>query len=95
MSTLRSKHDALLIAFSGWAVRGGYSRSLGADYSFPLSDHCDYPELVKLVESVSPEIVYTTHGFAAEFAGDLRRMGFSARTISAYQSSLADYTNGD
>ncbi|MGP8125106.1 MAG: exonuclease [Nitrososphaerales archaeon] len=91
MAHLRKKYGAILVAFSGWAIGGGYSRSLGADYSFPLSDHCDYPELIKLVEAVSPETVYTTHGFAAEFAGDLRRMGFSARTLSAHQSSLSDY----
>jgi putative mRNA 3-end processing factor len=91
MSHLRKKHDAILVAFSGWAIGGGYGRSLGADYSFPLSDHCDYPELVKLVEAVSPETVFTTHGFAAEFASDLRRIGFSARALSAYQSSLSDY----
>jgi putative mRNA 3-end processing factor len=95
MAHLRKKYGAILVAFSGWAVRGGYSRSLGADYSFPLSDHCDYSELIKLVEAVSPETVYTTHGFAAEFASDLRRMGFSARTLSAYQSSLSDYVKGD
>jgi len=95
MSHLRKKYGAILVAFSGWATRGGYSRTLGADFSFPLSDHCDYPELVKLVEAVSPEMVYTTHGFAAEFAGDLRRMGFSARTLSAHQSSLSDYAKSD
>ena len=95
MSHLRKRYGAILVAFSGWAIGGGYSRFLSADYSFPLSDHCDYPELVKLVEAVSPEIVYTTHGFAAEFASDLRRMGFSARTLSAYQSSISDYVKGD
>jgi putative mRNA 3-end processing factor len=91
MAHLRSKYGAILVAFSGWAIKEGYSRSHGVEYSFPLSDHCDYPELLKLVEAVSPETVYTTHGFAAEFAGDLRRMGFSAKTLSAYQSSLSDY----
>ncbi len=94
MAHLRSRHGALLVAFSGWAVGGGYSRSLGVDYTFPLSDHCDYPELLKLVEAVAPETVYTTHGFAAEFARDLRNMGFSARTISGYQSSISDYVKG-
>ena len=95
MSHLRNKYGAILVAFSGWAINGGYTSSLGADYSFPLSDHCDYPELIKLVEAVSPETVYTTHGFTAEFASDLRRMGFSARTLSAYQSSLFDYAKGE
>ncbi len=95
MTHLKKNYGALLVAFSGWAVKAGYSISMGADYAFPLSDHCDYPELIKLVQAVSPELVYTTHGFAAEFAGDLRKMGFSARTLSAYQSSLTDYVKGD
>jgi putative mRNA 3-end processing factor len=95
MSHLKKRYGAILIAFSGWATGGGYSYSMGTDYAFPLSDHCDYPELVKLVEAVSPELVYTTHGFAAEFAKDLRKMGFSARPLAAYQSSLTDYTQGD
>ncbi len=95
MSHLKKRYGAILIAFSGWAVGGGFGPSMGTDYAFPLSDHCDYPELIKLVEAVSPEMVYTTHGFAAEFAADLRKMGFSARTLSAYQSSLSDYFQGD
>lgn len=95
MSELRKKHGAVVVAFSGWAIHPGYARSLGADYAFPLSDHCDYPELVKLVQDVAPDLVYTTHGFAEEFSSDLRRMGFSARTLSPYQSSLFDYLRAD
>ena len=91
MAHLKKHYGAVLVAFSGWALGPGYRYTLGADYSFPLSDHCDYPELVSLVQAVSPEMVYTVHGFAAEFASDLRRMGFSARPLAAYQSSLTDY----
>ncbi len=91
MAHLKKKYGAVLVAFSGWALGPGYRYTMGADYSFPLSDHCDYQELVKLVQSVSPEMVYTVHGFAAEFARDLRRMGFSAKPLSAYQSSLSDF----
>jgi putative mRNA 3-end processing factor len=91
MAHLKKKYGAILVAFSGWALGSGYRYTMGADYSFPLSDHCDYQELVRLVEAVSPEMVYTVHGFAAEFAQDLRRMGFSARPLAAYQSSLSDY----
>ena len=93
MSHLKKEHGAILVAFSGWALGPGYKYTMGADYSFPLSDHCDYQELVNLVQSVSPEMVYTVHGFAAEFARDLRRMGFSARPLAAYQSSISDYFN--
>ncbi|MDE1852692.1 MAG: exonuclease [Thaumarchaeota archaeon] len=91
MAHLKKEYGAVLVAFSGWALGSGYRYTMGADYSFPLSDHCDYQELVKLVQAVSPEVVYTVHGFAAEFAQDLRRMGFSARPLAAYQSSLSDY----
>jgi putative mRNA 3-end processing factor len=88
---LRKKYGAMTFAFSGWATGGGYGRMMGADRAFPLSDHCDYPELMELVKKVGPEVVYTTHGFAAGFAADLRREGFEARTIIPNQSSLADY----
>ncbi|MDE1858674.1 MAG: exonuclease [Thaumarchaeota archaeon] len=91
MAHLKKEYGAILVAFSGWALGSGYGHTMGADYSFPLSDHCDYDELVKLVQAVSPEMVYTVHGFAAEFARDLRKMGFSARPLAAYQSSLTDY----
>lgn len=95
MSHLKKKYDAVLVAFSGWALGRGYRFSLAADYAFPLSDHCDYPELMRLVQEVSPEMVYTTHGFAAEFASDLRKVGFSAKTLAPYQSSLSDYLEAD
>ena len=91
MAHLKKEYGAILVAFSGWALGPGYRYTMGADYSFPLSDHCDYQELVNLVQAVSPEMVYTVHGFAAEFARDLRKMGFSARPLAAYQSSLSDY----
>jgi putative mRNA 3-end processing factor len=95
MAQLKKKYGAILVSFSGWALNPGFRYSMASDYSFPLSDHCDYPELVKLVEAVSPEVVYTVHGFAAEFARDLRRMGFSARTLPGHQSSLMDFTSSD
>lgn len=91
MSHLKRKHGAVLVAFSGWALSAGYRFSFNADYAFPLSDHCDYSELMKLVQDVSPEVVYTTHGFAAEFARDLRKVGFSAKALAPHQSSLSDY----
>ena len=91
MAHMKKEYGAILVAFSGWALGSGYRYAMGADYTFPLSDHCDYQELVDLVQAVSPEMVYTVHGFAGEFAKDLRKMGFSARPLAAYQSSLSDY----
>ena len=93
MAHLKKEYGAILVAFSGWALGRGYKYTVGADYSFPLSDHCDYDELVKLAQAVSPEMVYTVHGFAAEFARDLKKMGFSARPLAAYQASLTDFAS--
>ncbi len=88
---LKKEHGAALVAFSGWAADPGYAYSIGADYAFAVSDHCDYKELVALVKEVSPEQVYTTHGFTEEFAQDLRRLGFDAKPLNGYQAFLSDY----
>ncbi len=91
VSALKKRHGAVTMAFSGWARGEGYRLMMGADHAFPLSDHCDYSELLQLVHDVSPEVVYTTHGFAEEFARDLRREGFDAKPIAGYQSNLSDF----
>ena len=88
---LKKEHGAALVAFSGWAADPGYAYSIGADYAFAVSDHCDYRELVALAKEVSPEQVYTTHGFTEEFAQDLRKLGFDAKPLSGYQAFLSDY----
>ena len=66
---------------SGWAVHGGTKRRYGADAAFPLSDHSDFYSLVRYVERVSPQVVYTVHGFAKEFAAELRERGFYAEPL--------------
>ena len=49
-----------------------------ADAAFPLSDHADYEDLIAFVRAVEPKRVFTMHGFAAEFAADLRALGIEA-----------------
>ena len=66
LSGLKRRYGAVIVAFSGWATDPGYGQYLGADYAFPMSDHCDYKELLRLVQEVAPEIVYTTHGHAQD-----------------------------
>jgi putative mRNA 3-end processing factor len=89
---LKKDYDAAVVAFSGWAADPGYRYSLGADFAFPVSDHCDYRELLELVREVSPELVYTTHGFTEEFASDLRKEGFDAKPLTDVQQAvLSDY----
>src|SRR5205814_3140854 len=52
------------------------------DAAFPLSDHADYTDLLRYVELVQPKRVLTLHGFAAEFARDLRERGIEAWALS-------------
>jgi len=67
---------------SGWAVDPNAIYRYQVDAAFPLSDHADYKDLVRYVDLVQPKRVLTLHGFAAEFARDLRDRGIEAWALS-------------
>jgi putative mRNA 3-end processing factor len=84
--------DAITAGFSGWAVDDSYRFRAGVDAAFPLSDHCDFTELLDLVAAVDPETVYTQHGFADDLATEIRsRLGIEARALKRNQSTLGDF----
>ena len=68
---------------SGWAVDPNAIYRYQVDAAFPLSDHADYNDLLRYVDLVSPKRVLTLHGFAAEFARDLRDRGIEAWALGA------------
>jgi ATP-dependent DNA ligase I len=72
---LTNKRVAMI---SGWAVEPNAVYRYQVDAAFPLSDHADYDDLWRYVELVQPKHVLTLHGFAAEFARDLRDRGIEA-----------------
>lgn len=89
---LIEKHGGKKAGFSGWAAQESFKYRGGYDRTFPFSDHCDFDDLVELVEEVDPEKVYTHHGFDEEFASYLaREKGFNARALKNNQSSLTDF----
>ncbi len=67
---------------SGWAVDPNAIYRYQVDAAFPLSDHADYSDLLRYVELAQPNRVLTVHGFAAEFARDLRDRGMEAWALS-------------
>jgi len=67
---------------TGWALDPGAIYRYQCDAAFPLTDHADYPDLLRYVELVQPKRVLTLHGFAAEFARDLRERGVEAWALS-------------
>jgi putative mRNA 3-end processing factor len=78
---MKNRYGAVTIGFSGWAIGSRYRYNMGLDYVIPLSDHCDYKELVAAVKECGPEKVYTFHGFSEDFAESLMGMGFDSETI--------------
>ncbi len=67
---------------SGWGVDPNAIYRYQVDAAFPLSDHADYDDLLRYVELVQPRRVLTLHGFAAQFARDLRDRGIEAWALS-------------
>ncbi len=61
---IKSKYGAVTIGFSGWAQSARFPFGRRADYSIPMSDHCDFNELVDMVVQSGAEQVYTIHGLS-------------------------------
>ena len=87
---MKSKYGAVTIGFSGWAQSSRFPFGRRADYSFPMSDHCDFNELVDMVIQSGAEQVYTIHGFVDEFAEHLQKIGINAQPL--LENSLDDFT---
>jgi len=87
---MKSKYGAVTIGFSGWAQSSRFSFGRRTDYSIPMSDHCDFNELVDMVVQSGAEQVYTIHGFVEEFAESLKKIGITAQPL--VENSLDDFT---
>ncbi len=68
-------------AVTGWALDHRSFHGSHHAASFPLSDHADFPSLLRFVELVQPKRVLTLHGFAKEFAATLRERGIAGTPI--------------
>jgi len=58
---------------SGWCTRYDFTRSMGLDAQFPLSDHGDFDDLMEFTAHCRPRRVYTVFTHAAELAKELSR----------------------
>ena len=63
---------------SGWMQVRGTRRRLGYDRGFVLSDHADWPDLLKTVEETGAKRVMVMHGYAEPLARWLREHGTDA-----------------
>ncbi len=72
---LKSKRTAML---TGWALQPGSIYRYRVDEVIPMSDHADHVGLHECVTRVRPKRVITVHGYAKEFAAELRKKGIDA-----------------
>lgn len=89
-SWLRKIKPRRVAAITGWALDPQAVYRYQCDAAFPLSDHADFPDLLRAVELVQPRRVYTVHGFAREFAQTLRERGIEAWALG--QSNQLELT---
>jgi len=75
LSGIANRRTAML---SGWALMPGATFRYRVDEAIPLSDHADHPGLLELVQRIRPRKVLTVHGYAREFAAELRHKGIEA-----------------
>lgn len=79
---LRGRHKRTAV-LTGWAADRGISYRYGADRAFPLSDHADYPALLKYLELAQPRKVLLNHGFK-DFVIRVRAAGFDAEYLEEH-----------
>lgn len=91
LSKTLDRLDPVTAGFSGWAIDESYRYRLGVDRAFPLTDHCDFDELLALARAVDPERVYTHHGYAEDLARHLASEGYDAVALKRDQRTLGEF----
>ncbi len=66
---------------TGWSLDRSATFRYSVDRCFPLSDHADYPALLRYIELAQPKKVLLNHGWP-DFVHRLRRLGIDAEYLS-------------
>jgi putative mRNA 3-end processing factor len=67
---------------SGWMRVRGTRRRRGVDRGFVISDHADWPDLLRTIADTGASRVLTTHGYSETLARYLRQQGLEAGTLA-------------
>ena len=65
---------------TGWSIDSSTPFRYGVDRGFPLSDHADYPALLRYIELAQPKKVLLNHGWR-DFVFRLKRLGVDAEYL--------------
>jgi putative mRNA 3-end processing factor len=74
--------DVSLAMASGWMAIRGTRRRRGVDRGFVVSDHVDWPDLLRTVEESKAKTIWVTHGFSHVVARYLSELGYDARPLA-------------
>lgn len=66
---------------SGWMAVRGVRRGRGYDRGFVLSDHADWPDLIRTITETKARKVLVTHGQSATLSRWLRERGLDAQPL--------------
>src|SRR5579864_7982932 len=69
---------------SGWMRIRGTRRRRAVDRGFVLSDHADWPGLLRAIEATGAEQVWVTHGYTSVLVRWLREHGLDARLFATH-----------
>lgn len=84
--------DVKTAIFTGWAHDNRYENNKTYDESFVLTDHSDFEELIKTVNQVEPEKVYTVHGYKDRLANEIqKRLGIQSQSLKNNQREITDW----
>jgi putative mRNA 3-end processing factor len=75
---------------SGWMRVRGPRRRQSLDRGFALSDHADWPALLRTIDETGAGRVLVTHGYAEELARYLREQGRDAEALATSFEGEAD-----
>ena len=69
-------------SLTGWVIGRGTNFAQRTDTGFPLSDHADFPSLLRYIELAQPKKVMLNHGWR-DFVYRLRRLGIDAEYLES------------
>jgi putative mRNA 3-end processing factor len=81
---LRRFGNASTAFASGWMRVRGNRRRRGFDRGFVLSDHVDWPALLRTIEQTGARRVLATHGYSDTLARYLRETGLAAAPLQTW-----------
>ena len=75
--------NASVAMVSGWMLTPQTPRSRSVEIGFPLSDHADWPGLLKAIDETRAEQIFVTHGQPGTIVRWLNENGKFARALGA------------